>query len=45
MWFAVGRHRIGVSAQMPNGVKSPPRDCKVIIEIKAENPPSPPASN
>ena len=45
MWFAVGRHRIGVSAQMPNGEKSPPRDCKVIIEIKADNPPSPPASH
>jgi hypothetical protein len=45
MWFAVGRHRIGVSAQMPGGEKSPPRDCKVIIEIKADNPPSPPASH
>jgi hypothetical protein len=45
MWFAIGKHRIGVSAQMPNGEKSPPRDCKVIIEIKADNPPSPPASH
>jgi hypothetical protein len=42
MWFAVGSHRIGVSAEMPDGEKSPPRDCKVIIEIKAEGPPSPP---
>jgi hypothetical protein len=41
MLFAIGRHRIGVSAQMPNGEKSPPRDCKVIVEIKADNPPSP----
>jgi hypothetical protein len=45
MWFAVGKHRIGVSAQMPDGEKSPPRDCKVIIEIKADSPPSPPASH
>jgi hypothetical protein len=45
MLFAVGKHRIGVSAQMPNGEKSPPRDCRVIIEIKADNPPSPPASH
>ena len=45
MLFAIGKHRIGVSAQMPNGEKSPPRDCKVIIEIKADNPPSPPASH
>jgi len=45
MLFAIGKHRIGVSAQMPNGEKSPPRDCKVIIEIKADNPPSPPATN
>jgi hypothetical protein len=45
MLFAVGKHRIGVSAQMPNGEKSPPRDCKVIIEIKPENPPAPPASH
>jgi hypothetical protein len=47
MLFAIGKHRIGVSAQMPNGEKSPPRDCKVIIEIKPENPSipaSPPAS-
>jgi hypothetical protein len=44
MWFAVGRHRIGVSAQMPDGVKSPPHDCKVIVEIKADSPPDPPAS-
>ena len=45
MLFAIGKHRIGVSAQMPNGEKSPPRDCKVIIEIKADNPSSPPASH
>jgi hypothetical protein len=45
MLFAIGKHRIGVSAQMPNGEKSPPRDCKVIIEIKADNPPSPTASH
>jgi hypothetical protein len=45
MWFAIGKHRIGVSAQMPDGEKSPPRDCKVIIEIKADNPPSPPPSH
>jgi hypothetical protein len=44
MWFAIGQHRIGVSAEMPNGEKSQPRDCKVIIEIKADNPPNPPAS-
>jgi hypothetical protein len=44
MWFAVGSHRIGVSAQMPDGQKSPPRDCKVIIEIKADGPPNPPES-
>jgi hypothetical protein len=40
MLFAIGKHRIGVSAQMANGEKSPPRDCKVIIEIKADNPPN-----
>jgi hypothetical protein len=45
MWFAVGSHRIGVSAQMPDGEKSPPRDCKVIIEIKADSPPSSPESH
>jgi hypothetical protein len=45
MWFAVGSHRIGVSAQMPDGEKSPPRDCKIIIEIKADSPPSPPESH
>jgi hypothetical protein len=45
MWFATGKHRIGVSALMPDGEKSPPRDCKVIIEIKADNPPEPPASH
>jgi hypothetical protein len=45
MWFAIGKHRIGVSAQMPDGEKSPPRDCKVIIEIKADNPPNPPESH
>jgi hypothetical protein len=45
MWFAIGSHRIGVSAQMPDGEKSRPRDCKVIIEIKADSPPNPPASH
>ncbi len=45
MLFVIGRHRIGVSAQMPNGEKSPPHDCKVVIEIKADNPPRPPASH
>jgi hypothetical protein len=45
MWFAVGKHRIGVSALMPDGEKSPPRDCKVIIEIKADNPPEPSSSH
>jgi hypothetical protein len=45
MWFAVGSHRIGVSAQTPDGEKSPPRDCKVIIEIKADSPSGPPASH
>lgn len=45
MLFAIGKHRIGVSAQMPNGEKSPPRDCKVIIEIKADRPPASPASH
>jgi hypothetical protein len=48
MLFAIGRHRIGVSARMPNGEKSPPRDCKVVIEIKADStssPASPPASD
>jgi hypothetical protein len=45
MWFAIGSHRIGVSAQMPDGEKSRPRDCKVIIEIKADNPPSPPEAH
>ncbi|MFZ3380166.1 MAG: hypothetical protein WA211_21200 [Candidatus Acidiferrales bacterium] len=33
--FAVGKHRIAVSAREPNGVESPPHDCKVIVEIKA----------
>jgi hypothetical protein len=41
MLFAVGRHRIGVSAQMPDGQKSPPRECKVIVEIKANDPSKP----
>jgi hypothetical protein len=38
--FAVGRHRIGVSAVMPDGQKSAPRECKVIVEIKAPNAPA-----
>jgi hypothetical protein len=33
--FAVGKHRIAVSAREPSGAESPPHDCKVIIEIKA----------
>jgi hypothetical protein len=45
MWFAIGSHRIGVSALMPDGEKSRPRDCKVIIEIKADAPPSPPEAH
>jgi hypothetical protein len=45
MWFAVGSHRIGVSAEMPDGEKSPPRDCKVIIEIKADSPSRPAESH
>jgi hypothetical protein len=44
MWFAVGSHRIAVSAEMPDGERSTPRDCKVIIEIKADSPPNPPES-
>lgn len=32
--FAVGKHRIGVSARMPDGKESPPRDCKTIIDIR-----------
>lgn len=32
--FALGKHRIGVSARMPNGEESPPRDCKTIIDIQ-----------
>ena len=48
MLFAVGRHRIAVSAVMPNGQKSPPRECKTIVEIKpdapANVPPKPAAS-
>ena len=32
--FAVGKHRIAVSAQEPDGKESPPHDCKVIVEIK-----------
>ncbi len=35
MLFAVGKHRIAVSAQEPDGKESSPRDCKTIIEIKA----------
>jgi hypothetical protein len=35
MLFAVGKHRIAVSAQEPDGKESAPRDCKTIIEIKA----------
>jgi hypothetical protein len=34
MLFMVGSHRIGVSAQMPDGQESPLRHCQVIIEIK-----------
>jgi hypothetical protein len=39
--FAVGKHRIAVSARDPDGSESPPHDCKTIIEIKA--PPAPDA--
>jgi hypothetical protein len=35
MLFAVGKHRIAVSAQEPDGKESSPHDCKTIIEIKA----------
>ena len=38
MLFAVGRHRIAVSAVMPDGQKSPPRECKTIVEIKPDAP-------
>jgi hypothetical protein len=40
--FAVGKHRIAVSAREPDGRESPPHDCKTIIEIKA--PPAPDTS-
>ncbi len=43
--FAVGKHRIGVAAQMPDGQESKPRDCRVIIEIKPDAPPPPAASS
>ncbi|MFZ1972705.1 MAG: hypothetical protein WAU89_07660 [Candidatus Acidiferrales bacterium] len=33
--FAVGKHRIAVSAVAPDGLESPPHECKTIIEIKA----------
>jgi hypothetical protein len=32
--FAVGKHRIAVSAVEPDGSESPPHECKTIIEIK-----------
>jgi hypothetical protein len=32
--FAVGKHRIAVSAVEPDGAESPPHECKTIIEIK-----------
>lgn len=41
--FAVGKHRIAVSAREPDGRESAPHDCKTIIEIKA--PPAPDASS
>jgi hypothetical protein len=36
--FAVGKHRIAVSAREPNGVESPPHECKTIVEITATSP-------
>jgi len=39
MLFAVGKHRIGVSAQTVDGKESAPRACKTIIEIKPESAP------
>jgi hypothetical protein len=45
MLFAVGKHRIAVSAQEPDGKESPPRDCKTIIEIKAADGGDAPASH
>jgi hypothetical protein len=36
MAFMVGKHRIGVAAQTPDGKESPPRECKAIIEIKSD---------
>lgn len=35
--FAVGKHRIAVSAVEPDGSESPPHECKTIIEIKPTN--------
>lgn len=32
--FAVGKHRIAVSAVEPDGSESPPHECKTIVEIK-----------
>jgi hypothetical protein len=44
MLFAVGKHRIGVSAQSADGKESAPRACKTIIEIKPESVPGPSAA-
>lgn len=35
MAFVVGKHRIGVAAQTPDGKESPLLECKAIIEIKS----------
>jgi hypothetical protein len=44
MLFAVGEHRIAVSAQTADGKESAPRACKAIIEIKPESAPGPSAA-
>jgi hypothetical protein len=44
MLFAVGKHRIGVSAQTADSKESAPRACKAIIEIKPESAPGPSAA-
>jgi hypothetical protein len=44
MLFAVGKHRIGVSAQTADGKESAPRACKTIIEIKPGSAPGPSAA-
>jgi hypothetical protein len=44
MLCAVGKHRIGVSAQTADGKGSAPRACKTIIEIKPSSAPGPSAA-